>query len=118
MNLELATYLGTEAKQWKVKTLKMMKCKLTDDHMYAFFLGRNNFIYFIALGGFNDSIQSINLAQNNLTDRTVDHLKDIMAQDFWNKNLKNIILSQNKLNARKCQSKILELKRLGLTITL
>lgn len=45
-------------------------------------------------------------------------IKELMLHDVVNCKMKNIILSQNKINARKVQTKVLELKRSGLTITL
>ena len=39
ISVELASYLGNEARNWRVKTLKIMKCKLSDDAIVAFLLG-------------------------------------------------------------------------------
>ena len=34
---DMAVYFGTEAKYWKVKTLKLMKCKISDEYLELFF---------------------------------------------------------------------------------
>ena len=57
----MCSFFGTELKFWKVKTIKLMKCKFTDEMLEKLFHSIYIYIYInfeliIGLGGFNDSI--------------------------------------------------------------
>ncbi|CAK94851.1 unnamed protein product (macronuclear) [Paramecium tetraurelia] len=120
-NLEkdMLAILGNEIKHWKVKSVKIMKSKLLDDQLLQLFKGIYTFIdlFKIALSQ-NDNIQSVNLSQNSLTDKSIDTLFQLYQNGLIGIHLKNIIVSQNKINARNVKQKIADFKKLGLIITL
>ncbi|KAM3147189.1 hypothetical protein pb186bvf_000905 [Paramecium bursaria] len=104
---KLFQLLVGEIKQWKVKTFKLLKCKISDEHLSTLFKGVQ----------LNENIIILNLSQNNLTDKAIDQFHQLFTQGLAG-NLKNIIVSQNKINARNVKNKVCELKKLGITITL
>ncbi|CAD8135775.1 unnamed protein product [Paramecium octaurelia] len=109
-NLEkdMLVVLGNEIKHWKVKSVKIMKSKLLDDQLIQLFKALSQ----------NDNIQSVNLSQNSLTDKSIDTLFQLYQNGLIGIHLKNIIVSQNKINARNVKQKIADFKKLGLIITL
>ncbi|CAD8143264.1 unnamed protein product [Paramecium octaurelia] len=109
-NLEkdMLVVLGNEIKHWKVKSVKIMKSKLLDDQLLQLFKALSQ----------NDNIQSVNLSQNSLTDKSIDTLFQLYQNGLIGIHLKNIIVSQNKINARNVKQKIADFKKLGLIITL
>ncbi|CAD8132589.1 unnamed protein product [Paramecium pentaurelia] len=109
-NLEkdMLVVLGNEIKHWKVKSVKIMKSKLLDDQLLQLFKALSQ----------NDNIQSVNLSQNSLTDKSIDTLFQLYQNGLIGIHLKNIIVSQNKINARNVKQKITDFKKLGLIITL
>lgn len=58
-------------------------------------------------------VTSLNLGQNLLTDKALD-----IASKCELKDLRNITLSQNRLNQRNSKNKVAEFKKLGITISL
>ncbi|CAD8054890.1 unnamed protein product [Paramecium sonneborni] len=105
---ELLGIIGNEIKYWKVKSVKIMKSKLSDDQLLLLFKALSQ----------NDNIQSVNLSQNSLSDKSIDTLFQLYQNGLIGVHLKNIIVSQNKINARNVKQKINDFKKLGLIITL
>lgn len=86
----------------KVKSLKLIRCKLTDyvvDEMWNY------------LG----NVQVLNLSQNYFTDKVLESFISNMSKV---PHLKNLILSQNKINARNVKMRVEELKRFEVTVSL
>ncbi|CAK60298.1 unnamed protein product (macronuclear) [Paramecium tetraurelia] len=119
-NLEkdMLVVLGNEIKHWKVKSVKIMKSKLLDDQLLQLFKGMLFIDSFNLALSQNDNIQSVNLSQNSLTDKSIDTLFQLYQNGLIGIHLKNIIVSQNKINARNVKQKIADFKKLGLIITL
>lgn len=58
-------------------------------------------------------IISLNLGQNSFTDKAFDLIEKMELKD-----LKNLTLSQNKINQRNSKIKVAEFKKRGLTISI
>lgn len=58
-------------------------------------------------------ITSLNMGQNLLTDKALDYLAKCELKD-----LRTITLSQNKINQRNCKNRVVEFKKLGITVSL
>lgn len=86
----------------KIKTLKLIRNKLTDealDKMLPHFGG----------------IITLNLSQNLLTDRFIDHLLNHLPRLPL---LKSIILSQNKIKERSVKTRLEEIKKYEIVVSL
>ena len=58
-------------------------------------------------------VSSLNLGQNNMTDKALEILSKGDLKD-----LRYVTLSQNRLNQRNCKAKIADFKKAGITVTL
>lgn len=112
--VELADFTGAElgdnttlqildvVKGKKVKSLKLIRNKLTDgilDEMWPYLA----------------NLQVLNLSQNYFTERVLESFISNMSKV---PQLRSLILSQNKINARNVKSRVEELKRFDITVSL
>lgn len=86
----------------KLRTLKLIRNKLTDE-AFAHILEACS----------ESKVTSLNLGQNLLTDKALE-----VASKCELKDLRNITLSQNRLNQRNSKNKVAEFKKAGVTISL
>lgn len=86
----------------KVKTVKLIRNKLTDECL-------KNIIPYLK------NVSVLNLAQNYLTDESLDI---IIRNKQELRELKSIVLSQNKMFQRKNREKVEMIKQLGVTVTM
>lgn len=86
----------------KIKCLKFIRNKLTDDILDHFW-------------PFVSNVCTLNLSQNFFTDRAIESFIGNMSKV---PQLKNLVLSQNKINARNTKARVDELKRFDITISL
>ena len=68
-----------------------------------------------SLWGYLSNISVLNLSQNYFTDRAIESFVGNMSKV---PQLKNLVLSQNKINARNTKSRVEELRRFDITISL
>jgi|JI6StandDraft_1071083.scaffolds.fasta_scaffold13097_4 Ran GTPase-activating protein (RanGAP) involved in mRNA processing and transport len=86
----------------KIKTLKLIRNKLTDEGL------EKMLPYF-------GSIITLNLSQNLLTDRFIDHLLNHLPKLPL---LKSLILSQNKIKERGIKTRLEEIKKYEIVVSL
>lgn len=86
----------------KVKTLKLIRNKITDEGMDR-------------VWGYLENIITLNLSQNYLTDRFVDQLLHNLHKL---PSLKSVILSQNKIRERNVKNKLEEIKKQDITVSI
>lgn len=86
----------------KVKTLKLIRNKITDEGMDK-------------VWGCLENIITLNLSQNNLTDRFIDQLLHNLPRL---PNLRSVILSQNKIRERNVKGRIEEIKKHEITVSI
>lgn len=86
----------------KIKTLKLIRNKLTDEGLEKM------------LPHFS-SIITLNLSQNLLTDRFIDYLLTHLPRLPL---LKSIILSQNKIKERSVKTRLEEIKKYEIVVSL
>lgn len=89
-------------KSKKIKTLKLIRNKLNDDMLDTLWHCMSN-------------VHVLNLSQNQFTDRILESFINNMSKAA---NLKSLVISQNKINARNIKGRVDELKRLDITVTL
>lgn len=97
--IQLTEYIKNSG---KLKTIKLIRNKLTDECLTP-----------LLQACLDSRVSSLNLSQNSLTDKALDILQKTDLKD-----LKNLTLSQNKLNLRNSKIKIAEFKKKGLTISI
>ena len=88
----------------KAKALKLVRNKLTDNFLRTMAKKMRN-------------ICTLNLAQNQLTDRSID----LIYESLKNKELpqlKSIVLSQNKIIERKVKERVGRFKEMGVIVSL
>ena len=85
-----------------MKTVKLIRNKLTDDTV-------------LKIIPYLKGIITLNLSQNQLTDRVVDIL---IENRGTLESIKSVILSQNKINERKVKPKIDKLKLLDVVVSI
>lgn len=85
-----------------MKTVKLIRNKLTDDTV-------------LKIIPYLKGVITLNLSQNQLTDRVVDILIDNRGAL---ESIKSVILSQNKINERKVKPKIDKLKLLDVVVSI
>lgn len=86
----------------KLRTIKLIRNKLTDECIIPLLDACRE-----------GKILSLNLGQNAFTDKVFDVLEKVELKD-----LRNLTLSQNKINQRSSKARIAEFKRKGLTISI
>jgi hypothetical protein len=86
----------------KVKTLKLIRNKLTDEGLDKMLPCFGNII-------------TLNLSQNLLTDRFIDQLITSLPKL---PNLKSLILSQNKIKERNVKGRLEEIKKCEIVVSL
>ena len=86
----------------KLRTVKLVRNKLSDECLVP-----------LLEACAESKVLSLNLGQNLFTDKALDSLEKLELRD-----LKNVTLSQNKLNQRNCKIRIADFKKRGLTISI
>lgn len=89
-----------------MKTLKLLKNKITNDGILPLLKALSE----------NTSLNSLNLSQNNLTDKVID---TFLA--FFEKCPRvgplTLIVNQNNINVRKANARVPEFKKLGINFS-
>lgn len=89
-------------KSKKLKVLKLIKNKLTDECLPELLLALSE-----------SNVISLNLSQNLITDKICDYL-----QDYNNPKMKTLTLTLNKINRRQSKPKVDSLSKRGLNVVL
>lgn len=85
-----------------VKSLKLLKNKITNDGVIILLKALSE----------NNSLISLNLSQNSLSDKVLD----IFSNFFQNSHsIKLLCLNQNNINVRNAKNKMMDFKKMGIT---
>jgi hypothetical protein len=85
-----------------MRTLKLVRNKISDEAFNHIIEACNE-----------SKVTSLNLCQNLLTDKALDILAKCELKD-----LRNLTLSQNRINQRNCKNRVADFRKAGVTISI